>query len=144
MLRQNGGIIMVCFLPSLIDPNGGSNASLAQVADHIEYAANKVGYSHVGIGSDFDGMLKGPKGMEDVSQYPELVAELVRRGLGEPKLSQLMGLNLIRVLAEVEETGERMRNTESAILFDNMPAVWTEEQKSILVEAGEMRQAERR
>ena len=55
-------------------------ATLAQVADHIEHVRKVAGADHVGIGSDFDGMGEGPVGLEDVSKYPDLFAELIRRG----------------------------------------------------------------
>ncbi|KAH8172386.1 membrane dipeptidase (Peptidase family m19) domain-containing protein [Sarocladium implicatum] len=139
-LKLNGGIIMICFLPSLVDPGDGSDASIEHIADHIEYAGRRIGYSHVGIGSDFDGMLNGPLGMDDVSCYPRLVAELIRRGLREDEISQVMGLNLVRVLTLVERTAERLKAQGAAILFDEIPSVWTDEQKAMLLEAGRARQ----
>ncbi|KAF6816599.1 membrane dipeptidase [Colletotrichum musicola] len=141
-LGENGGIIMICFLPSLVDAGDGSKPTVGQIADHVEYAGRRIGYDHVGIGSDFDGMLEGPEGMDDVSQHPQLVAELIRRGRGEKELAGILGLNLIRVLKRAEETAREMESEE--ILFDEHPEVWTKEQKTILTEAGRMRQAHRK
>lgn len=143
-LAENGGIIMICFLPSLVDAGDGSKPTVGQIADHVEYAGRRIGYDHVGIGSDFDGMLEGPEGMDDVSQHPQLVAELIRRGRGEKELAGILGLNLIRVLKRAEETAREMESEEFQILFDEHPEVWTKEQKTILTEAGRMRQAQRK
>lgn len=130
---------MICFLPSLLDPSGGKDATLEQVVEHIVYAGNRIGYSHVGIGSDFDGMLNGPKGLDDVTQYPQLASALAKRGLSGEELRQVLGLNILRVLREVEETAKRRRRKKSVVLFDNVHQVWNEEQRSILVEVGSSR-----
>lgn len=143
-LAENGGIIMICFLPSLVDAGDGSRPTVGQIADHVEYAGRRIGYDHVGIGSDFDGMLEGPEGMDDVSQHPGLVAELIRRGRGEKELAGVLGLNLIRVLKRAEETAREMGSSGTGMLFDEHPEVWTGEQKTILTEAGRMRQAQRK
>ncbi|KAK0617478.1 dipeptidase 3 [Immersiella caudata] len=138
-LKQNGGIIMICFLPSLVEPGRGKKATLQDVVEHILYAGNRIGYAHVGIGSDFDGMLNGPEGLEDVTRYPQLVAELASRGLSEKDLAQVLGLNLIRVMREVEEAAMKLQERKAVPLFDQIPHVWTQEQRSLLAEAGSMR-----
>ncbi|KAK2054703.1 dipeptidase 3 [Colletotrichum caudatum] len=143
-LAENGGIIMICFLPSLVDAGDGSKPRVGHIADHVEYAGRRIGYDHVGIGSEFDGMLEGPEDMDDVSQYPRLVAELIRRGRGEKELASILGLNLIRVLKRAEETAREMESEDVDTLFDEHPEVWTKEQKTILTEAGRMRQARRK
>lgn len=139
ILKINGGLIMICFLPSLVKPKDGSEAAIEHIANHIVYAGRRIGYSHVGIGSDFDGMLNGPRGMDDVSCYPRLVEELFRRGLREEEISQVLGLNLIRILKSGEETANRLKGEGAAVLFDEIPPVWTDEQKSMLLEAGKTR-----
>lgn len=138
-LKQNGGIIMICFIPSLVEPGGGEGATLEQVVEHVLYVGRRIGYAHVGIGSDFDGMLNGPKGLEDVTRYPQLVAELARRGLSREQLGQVLGLNMLRVMREVEEVARRHKEKKSVVLFDRISPVWTQEQRSVLVEAGSMR-----
>ncbi|KAI0516997.1 renal dipeptidase [Xylaria bambusicola] len=100
-LKNNHGVIMVTFYPQFLG-NDSSKASLGQVVDHIQYIGEKIGYEHVGIGSDFDGMESGPSGLEDVSKYPELVAELQRRGLGDAEVLGIMGHNFLRVFKAVE------------------------------------------
>lgn len=74
------------------------------------HAIQTMSPSHVGLGSDFDGMLSGPEGLDDVSAYPDLVAELLRRGLSEDDVSQVCGLNVIRVWKEVERVASVMQS----------------------------------
>lgn len=78
------------------------HASLAQVADHIEYVRAKAGIDHVGLGSDFDGIPNTPEGLDGVDKYPSLLAELARRGWSDADLAKLAGGNLLRCLARAE------------------------------------------
>src|SRR5438067_1313065 len=73
-------------------------ATLAQVADHIEHIRDVAGVDAVGIGSDFDGITEVPVGLEDVSKFPDLIAELLRRGWSEQDVKKVAGLNALRVL----------------------------------------------
>jgi membrane dipeptidase len=77
-------------------------ATLAQVADHVEHLRQVAGVDHVGIGSDFDGISSVPVGLEDVSKFPDLLAELLRRGWSEADVKKVAGLNTLRVLREGE------------------------------------------
>lgn len=77
-------------------------ATLAQYCDHLDYLAKRVGYDHVGIGSDFFGG-SVPEGLEDTSTFPSLIAELIRRGWSEENLEKLAGGNTLRVLRAVEK-----------------------------------------
>ncbi|KAG6988937.1 hypothetical protein G7Y79_00067g095520 [Physcia stellaris] len=101
-VKNNRGVVMVTFYPEYTECNCSIEASLTKVADHIEYIGRLIGYDHVGIGSDFDGMAAGPKGLEDVSKYPSLIKELGARGLSQAELSGVIGRNVLRVLREVE------------------------------------------
>jgi membrane dipeptidase len=83
-------------------------ATLAQVADHIEHVRKVAGVDHVGIGSDFDGIEIGPVGLEDVSTFPNLFAELIRRGWSDQDLKKLAGLNLLRAMREAEAVSARL------------------------------------
>ena len=88
-------------------------ASLADVADHIEYVARIAGVDHVGIGSDYYGA-EGDEliqGLEDVSRFPYLIAELVRRGWSDEDLRKLSGENLLRAFAEAEEVAATARES---------------------------------
>ena len=75
-------------------------ATLAQVADHIEHIRDVAGVDHVGLGGDFDGTDQLPDGLEDVSCYPVLFAELIRRGWTEEDCRKLAGGNILRVMRE--------------------------------------------
>ncbi len=90
------------------------HATLAQVADHIEYIAKHAGIDHVGIGSDFDGIEAGPDGLEDVSKFPELFAELIRRGWSDGDLRKLAGENLLRAFRQAEATSRRLQASRPA------------------------------
>lgn len=77
-------------------------ATIAQVADHIDYVRSVAGVDHVGIGSDFDGTPDLPDGLPDVSCFPALFAELLRRGWTEDDCARLAGGNVLRVLRDAE------------------------------------------
>jgi membrane dipeptidase len=82
-------------------------ATLAQVADHIEHVRQVAGVGHVGIGGDFDGTPDVTVGLEDVSAYPALFAELTGRGWTEADCAALAGGNLLRVLHDAESAASR-------------------------------------
>jgi len=87
--------------------------TLAMVADHIEHIVKVAGIDHVGIGSDFDGLGKDvPVGLEDVSRYPDLLAELMRRGWSDADVAKLAGGNVLRVLDEAEAVSKSMNRRE--------------------------------
>lgn len=79
-------------------------ARVGDVADHIDHIAKLVGVEHVGLGSDFDGVTEVPEGLEDVSAYPNLIYELLKRGYGEPDIRKICGANFLQVWAQVEKT----------------------------------------
>lgn len=106
-LPQNGGVLMVTFVPSFLVE--GRDATIADVADHIEQVRRIAGPDHVGIGSDFDGITSTPIGLEDVSTYPALFAELSRRGWSDEDMQKLAGENLLRVMREVEAVARRLK-----------------------------------
>ena len=110
-LPANGGVVMVTFVPDFVQPPGSAKglATLAHVADHIEYVRRVAGRDHVGIGGDFDGISVAPVGLEDVSKYPALFAELARRGWSDGDLRKLAGENVLRVLETAEQVSARIR-----------------------------------
>jgi len=75
-------------------------ATIAQVADHIDHVRSVAGLDHVGIGGDFDGTPITPVGLDDVSRYPALFAELQRRHWSEQDLRSLAGANILRTLRD--------------------------------------------
>ncbi len=84
-------------------------STLSQVADHIDYIRDQIGVDYIGIGGDYDGIPTLPEGLEDVTTYPDLFAELLRRGYSEEDLEKIAGLNMLRVLRGAEEVSERLR-----------------------------------
>jgi membrane dipeptidase len=79
------------------------------VADHIDHMRQVAGIDHVGIGSDFDGIQSTPIGLEDVSKYPALTAELLRRGYSEGDVQKVLGQNVLRVMRDVERTAATLQ-----------------------------------
>ncbi len=85
-------------------------STLAQVADHIDHIRAVAGIDHIGIGSDFDGIDgQAPAGLEDVSTYPALVAELLRRGYSDVEVEKISGGNILRVLTAAEQVAARLQ-----------------------------------
>jgi membrane dipeptidase len=84
-------------------------ATLKQVADHVEHVRDVAGVDHVGIGSDFDGIDYTVEGLEDVSKFPNLFAELIRRGWSDQDLKKLAGQNLLRAFRAAEATAARLQ-----------------------------------
>jgi membrane dipeptidase len=85
-------------------------ATLAQVADHIDHVRKVAGVDHVGIGSDFDGISENVVGLEDVSTFPALFAELARRGWSDQDLAKLASGNVLRVLKQAEQVAARLKS----------------------------------
>lgn len=88
--------------------------SLAEVADHIEHVRRVAGIDHVGMGSDFDGIPATPVGLEGVDKFPDLLAELMRRGWTNEEVAKVAGENMLRVLANVERVAARLRTDRKA------------------------------
>lgn len=110
MTKTNGGVVMVNFYDEYINcpPYHRPNATLGQVADHIDYIKNLIGVDFVGIGADYDGVPSVPEGLEDVSTYPALFAELVRRGWSDEDLQKLAGRNLVRAFKQAEKVRDEL------------------------------------
>jgi membrane dipeptidase len=82
--------------------NPAPRASLVDVANHIDHIRKVAGIEHIGLGSDFDGITTVPVGLEDVSTFPALLAELLRRGYSDDDIRRITGRNLLRVLRGAE------------------------------------------
>ncbi|KAL0956212.1 hypothetical protein HGRIS_002369 [Hohenbuehelia grisea] len=113
---QKDAVVMVNFAPSFVAPPG--KATVSVVADHVEHIAKIAGKKHVGLGSDFDGIPSGPAGLEDVSKYPALVAELLRRGWSKRELAGLTGANLLRVFEGAERVSANLKAAGTQPAFD--------------------------
>ena len=148
MVKTNGGVVMVCFLPGYVTEGERAEfvatetekerlrkiypdnpelvesamadwrgarpevpaATLPDVADHIDHIRKVAGIDHVGIGSDFDGFHGAIKGLEDVSKYPALLAELLRRGYTKSEVRQVAGQNLLRVMRGAERVAKELQS----------------------------------
>jgi membrane dipeptidase len=85
--------------------NPAPRASLIQVADHIDHIKKIAGIDHIGLGSDFDGITSVPVGLEDVSTFPMLIAELLRRGYTDDDVRKIASRNILRVMRGAEARG---------------------------------------
>ncbi len=89
--------------------------TVAMVADHIEHAVKIAGYDHVGIGGDLDGIPDGVDGLDGVEDYPNLFAELIRRGWSDANLAKLAGGNILRVLRRAEAVAASLKDEPPAM-----------------------------
>jgi len=116
-LKTNGGVVMVTFVPGftsqeVADFNAlpeaaragreAPRATVIQVADHIDHIKEVAGIDHIGLGGDFDGITQVVMGLEDVSTYPDLLAELLRRGYSDEDIRKIAGKNILRVFKAAE------------------------------------------
>jgi membrane dipeptidase len=127
---KNGGVVMVPFVTAFVSQavkddddslaahpkdwrasHPRPKATISQVADVIEHVRKIAGVDHVGIGSDFDGISETVVGLEDVSKFPALFAELSRRGWSEADLKKLSNGNVLRVLKQNEQVAARLQKT---------------------------------
>ncbi|TGZ83121.1 hypothetical protein EX30DRAFT_317113 [Ascodesmis nigricans] len=124
MVKENGGVVQVVFAPDFVRCGEGREpreAGIEDVVEHIMYIAELIGWEHVGIGSDYDGIMSTPKGLEDVGMYPALLKMLVERGVRDKDLRGLVGENVLRVWEEVERVAEEMKRGGESVLEDEVP-----------------------
>lgn len=131
----NGGVVMAVFLSAFVSQgfrdhirgaegagaddalarrmwlakHPGPHATIGGVADHIDHLRAVTGIDHVGIGSDFDGGEPLPDGLGDVSCFPALIAELLRRGYSDDDVRKVAGGNVLRALRGAEATAKRLQ-----------------------------------
>jgi membrane dipeptidase len=100
--------------------NPAPRATVIDAADHIDHIRNVAGVNHIGLGGDFDGITSVPEGLEDVSKYPALTAELLRRGYKDEEIKKINGLNVLRVMREAEKVSKTLQaeRAEASRLFD--------------------------
>jgi membrane dipeptidase len=125
LVAKNGGVVMVTFVPGFISQavadydarpaaertGTAPQATLSQVADHIDHIRKVAGIDHVGLGGDFDGISSVVAGLEDVSTYPALTAELLERGYKDDDIKKILGLNVLRVMRQVEKVAAGLQKT---------------------------------
>ncbi|KAL8755148.1 MAG: hypothetical protein Q9199_003852 [Rusavskia elegans] len=120
LVKKTNSVVMVNFSPDFISciPSNSTtglpvlyppNSTLHQVARHVKYIGDTIGYDHVGLGSDFDGILETPRGLEDVSKYPDLVSELLEMGVTDEEASRLVGRNVLRVWRAADAVASEMK-----------------------------------
>jgi len=99
--------------------NPAPRATIADAAGHIDHLRRVAGIDHVGLGGDFDGIETVVQGLEDVSTYPALTAELLRRGYKDEDVKKILGLNILRVMREAEKVSKRLQAERgpSTLLF---------------------------
>lgn len=111
LTKQNNGLVMINFYKPYIDcAPTNTSGNISTVADHIDHVKNLVGVDYVGIGADYDGVPELVEGLEDVSTYPYLFEELIRRGWTDAELIKLAGGNLLRVFRDVEAVKNSLSN----------------------------------
>ncbi len=88
---------------------GAIRGTVATVVDHIDHIVKVAGIDHVGVGSDFDGIDSWPVGLEDVSDYPRITEELLRRGYSETDVHKVLGGNALRALREAEAVARKLQ-----------------------------------
>ncbi len=101
------------------DAHPQPRGTIADMADHIDHIVRVAGVDHVGIGSDFDGIGSTIVGLEDVSRFPYLFAELLRRGHSEADLRKIARENILRALRRMEAAAERLRAEEDPRLVES-------------------------
>jgi len=97
-LADHGGVMGMNFAPAFVDKE---KATVAKLVDHIDHVVDIVGASHVGLGSDFDGIGSTPEGLEDATKMPNITRELVGRGYSDEDIKKILGENHLRVFKEV-------------------------------------------
>jgi len=113
-MKENGGVVMVNFVPGFIAPDAeiakdrNARGTVHVVVDHIEQVIKLAGIDHVGLGSDFDGVSSLPLGLEDVSCYPAITELMLQRGYNEEQIHKLLGGNALRVLERCEVVAKEM------------------------------------
>lgn len=138
-LKRNRGIIMISFLPSLTSST--APARVQEVADHIIYAGERIGFEHVGIGSDFDGVMHTVSSLDNVSMFPALVEELLRRNVSESAVKGVLGLNFIRILEQVEAVARlSARCSEHQVLSDEVQPIFDDTTRDEMIRVRSNRQ----
>lgn len=110
-VKKNGGIVMAVFVNRFLNMKHPEDATIHDVVDHIFYIAEVCGWECVGVGSDFSGTPHVPKGLEDVSKFPDLVELLMERGATDDQIKLFAGENLLRVWANIERRATEIQAT---------------------------------
>lgn len=120
LVKARKSLVMVNFSPNFISCVKGESASdlpvfyppnstLHQVVRHIKHIGDLIGYDYVGIGTDFDGIESTPRGLEDVSKFPNLVKAMLEQGIRDDDAGKVIGRNLLRVWKAADETAAKLQ-----------------------------------
>lgn len=124
MVADNGGVVMVNFYTYLVTCN--ETATIKDVINHIKHIRAVAGIKHVGLGAGYDGINMTPSGLEDVSKYPHLLAELLEDPeWSEKDIGLLAGLNALRVFSQVEEVRDQWKLAEMLPIEESHPPIQT-------------------
>jgi membrane dipeptidase len=132
LVKERNSLVMVNFAPDFVScvESGRedglpdfypANSTLGHVVDHVVHIGELIGYDHVGFGSDFDGIASTPEGLDDVSKYPDLVAELLSRGVSDEDAAKVVGANLLRVWKDVDHVASELQKKGEPVLEDDLP-----------------------
>lgn len=120
LVKENRGVVCVNFYPAFIYTAEDKSATIEDAVEHILHIANFIGWEHVGLGSDFDGIPEGPKGLEDVSKYPDLIMRVMERSdASDEQIAMLMGGNVFRVWQENEQVALALQGKGTRLIDDN-------------------------
>lgn len=120
LMPANGGVVMINFFSGFIVPRDQLQAdrnrlgTVKTVVDHIDHVVRVAGIDHVGLGSDFDGIPRVPRQLNDVAHYPYITQEMMNRGYTPEQIQKVLGGNALRVLRAAEEVAQRLRSGEPA------------------------------
>ncbi|KAG6038184.1 hypothetical protein E4U41_004469 [Claviceps citrina] len=131
LVKERNSVVMVNVNPAFIscvdtgNENGLPeddlpNATLGRIVEHILHIGNLIGFKHVGIGTDFDGIEQVPQGFEDVTDYPNLIAALLRAGVSDQDAADIAGGNLLRVWHEVDAVSARIKAANVPAMEDDI------------------------
>lgn len=131
MVKQNGGVLMVPAVAPFLQKEGKGAPDIEDMLDHIVYIAKLIGWEHVGLGSDFDGVPVHlvVKGLEDTSKWPEFIARLIEReDVTDDQVQGLLGENVLRAWSEAERVAKQMQKQGVLPCEDNWEGrIWEPE-----------------
>ncbi|KAK0942720.1 hypothetical protein LTR29_005807 [Friedmanniomyces endolithicus] len=120
LVKKRNGVVMVNFSPDFVSCRAGNASTglpdfveetntIEHVVEHIMHIGELIGYDYVGLGSDFDGIPTTPRGLDDVSKFPDLMQLLLDQGVSKKNAGKIAGLNLLRVWHEVDKVAARLQ-----------------------------------
>ncbi|HHW58413.1 MAG TPA: membrane dipeptidase [Clostridia bacterium] len=98
-IAQKGGVIGINFVPQFLRDD--KNATIEDILNHIDYMVELVGEDYIGFGSDFDGISSTPEGLEDISQFPEIVEGLIKRGYTQEQIEKITYKNFENLIKKI-------------------------------------------